>query len=226
MKACCLVFTILLAGCAAAQKLTPGSYVETPDTGILWEGHTLAFHADYTFSYNKWSDNLAANEYGAGTYQIRNKVLTLSFEKQLPQHPAQVQTRLLDSGPDSLVFTFSITTNTSGKEDVEPVPYATINALDASGKAIASTYTNEQGQGVLRFARVASPQMLRVALLGWLPYSQPCPASSTAFQVLLEPKRGTFVQAGTTKEYPVISVADSCLIVLWDKRRTRFALRP
>ena len=221
-----LAVTMFLVGHATAQKLTPGNYVETPETGILWVEHTLTFHDNHTFSYNKRSDDLASNEYGAGTYQIRRKVLTLSFEKQMSQRPSQAQTYPFDSKPDSLVFTFSVTINSRSKAGVEPVPYATIKASDASGNSIASTYTNEQGRGIFRFARAAQPQMLQVSLLGCLPYSQSCPANSTAFQVLLEPKHGTPVQAGTIREYPIVSAADSQLTVLWDKRRTNFVLQP
>ncbi|RZL07881.1 MAG: carboxypeptidase regulatory-like domain-containing protein [Hymenobacter sp.] len=217
-----LALMMFLADCATAQKLTPGNYLETPEKGILWVEHTLTFHDDHTFSYNRWSDDLAANEYGAGTYQIRQQVLTLSFEKQVPQRPPQAQTYPLASKPDSLVFTFRVTSNSRSKAGAEP----TIKALDASGNTVASTYTNEQGQGIFRFARVAQPQVLQVSFLGCLPYSQPCPASSTAFQVVLEPKHGTPVQAGTIKEYPIVNLADGQLTVWWDKRRTNFVLQP
>jgi hypothetical protein len=221
-----LASIMFLASCATAQQLTPGNYVETPDTGILWVQHKLTFYGDHAFSYSKRSDDLAANEYGAGTYQIRQKVLLLSFEEQLPPRPSQAQTRPFNSKSDSLVFTFSVTMKSSSKAGVEPVPYATINASDASGRTIASTYTNERGQGSFHFARAAQPQMLQISFLGCLPYSQPCPASSTAFQVALEPKHGALVQAGTIKGYPIVSVVDSQLTVLWDKRRTNFVLQP
>jgi len=223
---CLLALMMFLADCATAQQLTPGNYVETPETGILWVQHTLTFHNDHTFSYSKQSDDLADNEYGTGTYQIRQQVLTLSFGKQLPQRLSQAQTYPLDSKPDSLVFTFSVALNSRNKAGAEPVPYATIKASDANGSTITSSYTNEQGQGIFRFARVAQPQMLQVSLLGCLPYSQPCPASSTAFQILLESKPGTPVQVGTIKEYPIVSMGDSQLTVLWDKRRMNFILQP
>jgi hypothetical protein len=221
-----LLLAAIVSSCATSQKLNAGSYDETPESGILWVGHTITLHADQTFSYNRWSDDMGNDEYGTGTYQVKRKVLRLAFEKQPPPRSSQVQAYSINYKPDTLVYDFQVNINSLGRSGIEPLPYATLVALSSDNKVVSGNATNENGRATLRIARATRPQLLQVSFIGYLTLKYPCPASSTAYQVLLESNRGTPVPAGTNRKYSILHVADSQFVMLLGKHKTLFKLQP
>ena len=183
----------------APMRLVPGTYIETRGPGVVMlAGQTVRLAEGQTFAYNYWSDDMASGRYGQGTYHLRGHQLHLEFGAA-PLVVAAAVARPLATSPDSLVLEFLVLARPPGHgAEVAPLAYATIAAHTESEKVVEVS-SDSAGHAVLRLPRTA--RWLSVKSLGFSPWWQECPPSSTAYRLELPAKQGTPYAAGTSKSF-------------------------
>ena len=212
----CLRFLIALPllgllACAP-MRLMPGTYTETRGQGVvMWTGRTLRLADDHTFTYRYWSDNLANGRYGQGTYQLRGHKLHLQFEAALPMAATATSWPLVPP-PDSLILKFLVLARPPGSgAKAVPLAYATIAVHTESGKVVEVS-SDTAGHAALRVPRNA--RWLNVQSLGFSPWRQECPPSSTAYRVELPASQGTPYAAGTSIVFSLVRHQPATTLVM------------
>ena len=225
----CSLSLLLAAGLAACApvRLITGDYRETHGPGvILLAGKELRLSDDHTFVYSYWSDDLSSGRYGTGTYQLLGNRLRLEFVGQ-PPVVVNVLAQSLVPRPDSLILAFAVSGGAAiGTAEVTTLPGASIIAYGEAGQPVAAISSDAKGRAVLRLPRTARAQRLLVQCLGYKPWRQECPASSTAYQLELPPDAGTPYAAGTRKEFRVLRQTAAALVLKQGPVQTTFQRQP
>lgn len=167
---------------------------------------------NHTFAYRYWSDDVASRRYGQGTYQLRSHKLHLQFEAALPVAATAVA-RPLATSPDSLVLEFLVLARPSSSvAEAEPLAYATIAATTELGKVVVIAMSDTAGRAVLRLPRNA--RWLNIQSLGFSPWRQECPPSSTAYRVELPINKGAPYAAGTSMIFNLVRLHPTNTLVM------------
>lgn len=193
---------VATTGACSRATLPAGHYTEAARPGtILLAGQAVDLRADKTFTYQRWSDDLGSERYGAGTYQLTGKKLRLRFEAA-PLAVARSQAEPLAPRSDSLVFAFTISgPPSSSAAALAPLPAAVVTGRAMNGRVLAAVASDSAGRAVLTFAHAARPALLQVEHLGLVPWRQACPSVSTMHRVQLPAELGTPYAPGKVKEF-------------------------